>query len=138
MAIDPIRNWGFAYAATKIKRIGFDSPLPFSLQIPLSLLLRPFALYCPELAHTTFYPAMFSSHLTPAPEDVAYEEITAQLATYSRGLFEFTLRLWSESRKRAEEVQRLEESAASLDLSRPPQARTGSVRSAHEVDANSQ
>lgn len=64
---------------------------------------------------------MFSSHLTPAPEDVAYEEITAQLATYSRDLFEFTLRLWSESRKRAEEVRRLEESAASLNLSRPPQ-----------------
>lgn len=69
---------------------------------------------------------------------MAYDETSMQLATYSRTLFEFTLRLWSESRKRAEELQRLEESAAILNLSRPPQVRTGSVKSTREVDADNQ
>ena len=81
---------------------------------------------------------MFSPRMTPTSEDPAYEEMSAQLATYSRGLFEFTLRLWSESRKRAEEVQKLEGSAYGLSLSPPPQVRTRSVRSVREVDANSQ
>jgi hypothetical protein len=79
---------------------------------------------------------MFSSHVAAASGDVGYEETSAQLAMYSRTLFEFTLRQWSESRKRAEELRRLEESAMFLNLSRPPQVRTGSVRSAREVDAN--
>jgi hypothetical protein len=79
---------------------------------------------------------MFSPHVTPTTEEAAYEETSAQLASYSRTLFEFTLRLWSESRRRAEEVQKLEEAAASLNLSRPPQVRTGSVRSVRKVDAN--
>ena len=81
---------------------------------------------------------MLASHLTPQAGETVYRETSAQLAVYSRTLFEFTLRLWSESRKRAEELQRSEESAAIFNLSRPPQVRTGSMRSTHEVDANSQ
>jgi hypothetical protein len=93
----------------------------------------------PELVRSTAYPfPMFSSLATPASGEAAYEEMSTQLAIYSQTLFEFTLRLWSESRKRAEELQRLEESAAVLNLYRPPQVRTGSVRSARKVDPNSQ
>jgi len=91
----------------------------------------------PPLYHTTL---MLSHHLTPEPGQAAYRETSAQLAVYSRTLFEFTLRLWSESRRRAEELRKLEESAAilNLTLSRPSQVRTGSMRSTHNVDANSQ
>ena len=76
---------------------------------------------------------MFTSQVTPASGGVAYEEMSAQLAIYSRTLFQFTLRLWSESRKRAEELEKSEISA----FYRPPQVRTGSMRSTVEVDANS-
>lgn len=75
---------------------------------------------------------MFTSQVAPASGDAAYEKVSAQLAIYSQTLFQFTLRLWSESRKRAEELQKMEEA-----LYRPPQVRTGSVRSTLEVDANS-
>ena len=80
---------------------------------------------------------MFSPPVTP-PGNAACEEMSTQLATYSRTLFEFTLRLWSESRKRAEDLQKLEDSAAIFNFSRPPQVRIGSVRSIHEADTNSQ
>lgn len=69
---------------------------------------------------------MLSSHVTPVTRDAAYEEMSAQLATYSRTVFEFTLRLWSESRRRAEEIQKLEESTANFKLSLAPQVRIGS------------
>jgi len=111
-----------------------------SLQDPTPPLAHPFPqrLSRPEVSvhHTTT--SMLSSHLTPEPGAAAYRETSAQLAIYSRAVFEFTLRLWSESRKRAEELRRLEESAAILNLSLPPQVRTGSMRSAHKVDTNSQ
>lgn len=128
---DPIRNRSFACRHPNKTDWIRPSSLPF--------LLRSYSPpVFPDLAHATFYPTMYPPHVTPAPEDAAYEETTAQLATYSRGLFEFTLRLWSESRKRAEEIQRLKDSAASLNLSPLPQVRTGSMRSVHEADANSQ
>lgn len=87
-----------------------------------------------ELAHSLpSSTTMFTSHVVQPSRDAAYEETSTQLAIYSRTLFQFTLRLWSESRKRAEELQKIEEAA----FSRPSQVRTGSVRSIREVDANS-
>lgn len=82
---------------------------------------------------------MLSSQLAPVSGDAAsYTETSAQLAIYSRTLFEFTLRLWSESRKRAEEIRKSEESAAIFNFPRAPQVRTGSMRSVHEAHTNSQ
>lgn len=115
-----------SHSDTKIKRTAFVSFFP---HLPL---------YCLELARSIYCFQMFSPHLTPTSEDAAYEETSAQLATYSRTLFAFTLRLWSESRRRAEEIQKLQEAAANLSLSRPPQVRTGSVRSVLKVDVNRQ
>ena len=89
------------------------------------------------MTHSSTFP-MFASHAAPSSGEATCEEMSSQLAIYSRTVFEFTLRLWSESRKRAEDLQKLEESAAVLNLSRPSQVRTGSVRSVHEVDTNSQ
>lgn len=130
---------GVTHSDTKIKRAastpGFSS---LSLQSYSRFPSTSFPLYRPELAHSIYDLPMFSPNVTPTSEDATYEEMSAQIASYSRTLFEFTLRLWSESRKRAEEIQKLEEAAAKLDLSRPPQVRTGSMRSAHRADANSQ
>lgn len=98
-----------------------------SLQIPPSHPPPPLSFFiCPELARLTNYRPMLSSHVTPVTRDAAYEEMSAQLATYSRTVFEFTLRLWSESRRRAEEIQKLEESTANFKLSLAPQVRIGS------------
>lgn len=107
-----------------------------SLPCPPSLsrsYIRPSLSVHPALAHSLSPTiTMFTSHFAQPSSDVAIEEMSAQLAVYSRTLFQFTLRLWSESRKRAEELQKMEESASS----RPSQVRTGSVRSIPEVDAN--
>jgi hypothetical protein len=120
-----------SHSDTKIKRPGF---VLFLSLLSLPLCHFPPPLNRSKLAHSIHYsPPMSSPQVSPGTEDAAYEETSAQLASYSRTLFKFTLQLWSESRRRAEELQKLEEAAASLKLSRPPQVRTRSVRSAHRV-----
>ena len=88
-------------------------------------LVHPSPLYLSRpKAGTLYHLPMLSSPITPKSRDAAACEETsesARRATYSRTLFEFTLRLWSESRRRAEELRKLEESAVVLNLSRPPQ-----------------